>query len=255
MFHPKTPRIQWLVGRFPETLIQLEKVFDKSTHVYIDFANVKHWQKKLGWQIDLRRLKQLFDSFDTVKSVKFYYGTLENDLQANAYTTLAKKCLYNVKTKPVKMMDISIDVSGIHAQSPFVLANFISRPFLKKLDIETVEFLNGKLRELNKRGIKYIEVMKCNFDVEIGRDMFLDYEKNKAENFILWSGDSDFADPVEQLMKDGKKVLIFAIARRVAVELANTQVGIFDIRKIKEFICKSSELPEEILSEFKKIGL
>jgi len=49
--------------------------------------------------------------------------------------------------------------------------------------------------------------------------MFLDYAKNNADNFILWSGDSDFADPIKQLLKDGKKTVLFATARRVSTEL------------------------------------
>jgi len=40
--------------------------------------------------------------------------------------------------------------------------------------------------------------------------MLIDYGKNGIENFILWSGDSDFADPVRQLLSDGKKVVLFA---------------------------------------------
>jgi len=45
-----------------------------------------------------------------------------------------------------------------------------------------------------------------------------------------------FANPVKQLLKDGKKVFIFATSRRVATELSEIGVPIFDIRKIKEFI-------------------
>ena len=71
------------------------------------------------------------------------------------------------------------------------------------------------------------------------------------DNFILWSGDSDFADPIQQLVDDNKKVMIFAVARRVSVELGQSQAGIFDIRKIKEFICRSKELSSEITADFK----
>ena len=109
--------------------------------------------------------------------------------------------------------------------------------------------MNGKLKELNDRGIKFIEVRKCNFDVEIGRDMLPDYENNNIENFILWSGDSDFADPVNQLLKDGKKVVIFATARRISFELGETASLKFDIQKIRDFICRASELPQEVKSK------
>lgn len=255
MFKAKTPRLDFLSKKFSDTIMQLDKIFDKPTNVYIDFANVKHWQKKLGWHIDLKRLKQLFDSFDTVKAVKFYYGTLENDPLENKYTKLATDCGYEVKTKSVKIMNWSIDVSSIDLGSPAILSNFIAKPLLYKLDVETIEFLNGKLLEMNRGGVKAIKVLKCNFDVEIGRDMLVDYSNNNIENFILWSGDSDFADPIQQLLSDGKKVMIFAVARRVSVELGHSQAGIFDIRKIREFICRSKELPLEIVADFKKNAL
>jgi len=99
---------------------------------------------------------------------------------------------------------------------------------------------------LNNRGIKTIEHWKCNFDVEIGKDILIDHEHNKIENFILWSGDSDFADPINQLLKDGKSVSIFATARRISPELNATGVLIFEIWKIKDFICWNKELSKEV---------
>ncbi|MBU4589450.1 MAG: NYN domain-containing protein [Candidatus Omnitrophica bacterium] len=116
-------------------------------------------------------------------------------------------------------MGDSKDVSSITPDSPQILKQFIRAPLLQKMSIEAIEYLNTRLKELNQQGILYIEDLKCNFDVEIGRDMLLDYRDNKIENFILWSGDSDFADPVRQLLSDNKKVVLFATARRVSVEL------------------------------------
>jgi uncharacterized LabA/DUF88 family protein len=87
--------------------------------------------------------------------------------------------------------------------------------------------------------------MKSNFDVEIGRDILSDYDKGGLENFILWSGDSDFEDPIKQLLDDKKKVMLFATARRVATELSELRakgLKIFDIQKIKEFICYKKEM-------------
>lgn len=74
--------------------------------------------------------------------------------------------------------------------------------------------------------------------------MLLDCERDNAQTFILWSGDSDFADSVEKLLKVGKKVILFATARKVSAELSNlTKKGliIFDIQKIKDFICWNRE--------------
>jgi uncharacterized LabA/DUF88 family protein len=245
MFQPKTERIKELAQKYPERILELEKIFDKKTNIYIDFANVIRWQDKLKWHIDLKRLKQFLDSFGNVKKIKFYNGKLEGDEKSLTILEEAKKYGYDVKTKPVKIMKLSIDVSSIPPNSPEILKNFIRAPLLKKLKVEAIEFLNNQLKELNQQGILFVQDLKCNFDVEIGRDMLLDYEKNQVENFILWSGDSDFADPINQLLEDGKKVVLFATVRRVASELNELQekgLFIFDIQKIRNFICWKREI-------------
>lgn len=76
--------------------------------------------------------------------------------------------------------------------------------------------------------------------------ILVDFANNGIENFILWSGDSDFADPVSQLLKDKKKVVIFATVRRISMELSQTKALVFDIQKIRNFICRNNEIQEEI---------
>lgn len=251
MFNPKTKRLKILSNNYPGSIQELDEIFDRKTNIYIDWANVLGWQDKLNWHIDLKRLKQLLDSFNNVYKSKFYYGTLEGDRDSIDFIKKTKKHGYEIRTKPVKIMKLSIDVSSIPLNSPAILENFIRRALLEKLTLETIESLNRKLKELNEKGVKFIEDKKCNFDVEIGRDMLLDYERNNIENFILWSGDSDFASPVKQLLDDDKKVVIFATARRVASELSETGAQIFEIKKIKEFICWSKELPKDALKSQK----
>lgn len=252
MFKPATEKIKILSQLYPESLRQLESLFQKSTAIYIDFANVIHWSKKLKWHIDIKRLKQLFDSFDSIKYVHFYNGVLNENVASVEIITKANELGYIVSTKPVKKMQLSIDVSGIPKNSPAVLQGFIKRALLNKFSIETIEYLNMQLEDLNNRGMKYIEHWKCNFDVEMGRDMLIDHEHKQVEHFSLWSGDSDFADPVNQLIKDGKNVSIFATARRISPELDATGVMIFEIWKIKDFICWNKDISKEAK---KKLGL
>ena len=159
-----------------------------------------------------------------------------------------KSYRYDLTTKPVKIMKLSIDVSSIPADSPDILKSFIRAPLLKTLRLEAVEYLNNQLRELNRQGNRYLEDRKCNFDVEIGRDMLVDYAAHGIENFVLWSGDSDFVDPLRQLIEDGKKVCVFATARRVAAEfgeLVKRGLFIYDIQKIRNFICWKREIEPE----------
>ncbi|MDD4989752.1 MAG: NYN domain-containing protein [Candidatus Pacebacteria bacterium] len=250
MFNSKTERIKKLAELFPARVTELEGIFGNSANIYIDYANVRPWANKLGWHIDLKRLKQFLDSFEVIQSIKFYSGKLKGDFESESLQKEIEGLGYDLRTKPVKVMKLSIDISSIPADSPALLKEFIRKPLLQKFQVETVTYLNQKLKELNQQGIFYIEDLKCNFDVEIGRDMLLDYERNTVESFILWSGDSDFADPIQQLLNDGKKVAIFATARRVAAELNElTKQGllIFDIQKIRNFICWKKEINKNVL--------
>lgn len=245
MFLPKTPKNKALAEQYSHRIKELEEIFNKPTNIYIDYANVKPWATKLGWHIELKRLKQFLSSFDTIHTVKIYAGTLIGNKESENQIKEMEKIGYTLITKPVKIMKKSIDISSVSPSSPDILKNFIRQSLLQKLKVETVEYLNRQLKELNNQGIFYIEDRKCNFDVEIGRDMLIDYDKNGIEHFILWSGDSDFASSINQLLMDKKKVCVFSTARKVASELNDlTHKGllVFDIQKIKNFICWAREI-------------
>ncbi|PJE73588.1 MAG: hypothetical protein COV02_01825 [Candidatus Terrybacteria bacterium CG10_big_fil_rev_8_21_14_0_10_41_10] len=252
MFNPKTKRIEEIAKLFPEIIKELEIIFDGNTNVYIDWANVIHWQERLGFHIHLGRLKQFIDSFPSIKVTRLYAGTLQGNEKSEKSIKEYEKFGYAVKTKSVKIMKMSINTSSIPANSPSLLENFIKKCLLSKLNIETIEFLNKKLADFNKQGFTYIEDRKCNFDVEIGRDMLRDFDKDDLNTFILWSGDSDFADPISQLIKDGKKIFLFATAREVSYELNEIGIPVFDIKKIKEFICWPKEIPQGIKDKINK---
>ncbi len=245
MFKAHTSKIEELSKKHPKVIEELERLFDRRVNVYIDYANIRPWAVKLGWHIDPKRLYQFLRSFDTVKTIGLYYGTLQGDLNSEQDIKDFTRFGYNVRTKPVKIIRLSIDTTSISPESPDLLKNFIRSPLLRELDIKTIAYLNTKLQELNKKGVYYLEDRKCNFDVEIGRDMVIDHANNEADCFVLSSGDSDFHDPLHALLKDKKCVILFATARKVASELQDLkQEGllIFDIMKIKEFACWSREL-------------
>lgn len=245
MFAPKTEKIKKIAKKTPEIIEQLISIFGNSARLYIDYANVRPWSSKLGWHIDLKRLKQFLDSFIAVEAVNFYNGYIEGNTQSEKELREVENHKYIVRTKPVKIMRFSIDASSISSDSTVLLDQFIRRALLRKYKVGTVEYLNERFRDTNKKGEYYIEDRKCNFDMEIGTDMLLDFERNGTQTFILWSGDSDFADPLEKLLKAGKRVFLFATARRVSRELSELRekgLAILDIRKIKNFICWQREL-------------
>ncbi len=245
MFKPFTERIALLAKKYPDRIQELESLLVDKVGIYIDYSNVINSQDNLGWRIDLRRLKQFLNSFDTICKVKFYNGTLEGDAVSEGLIEDAKRYGYEVITKPVKIMNIPINVASIPINSPDIIKNFIRSPLLRKLTIETIEFLNRKLLELNKQGIMYLEHRKCNFDVEIGSDMLVDVATSEVFTFILWSGDGDFADSLERLLNAKRKCIVFSTARRVARELnalRSKGLLIYDIHKIRNFICWKKEI-------------
>lgn len=245
MFKPKTERIKEIADRNPELIKRLEDIFNTSTRIYIDYANVRPWSAKLQWHIDLKRLKQFLDSFDTVEAINFYNGYLDGDARSEKEIKEIEDRKYIVRTKPVKILHFPINASSIPKDSTALLDQFIRRALLRKYEVGTIEYLNERFRDMNKKGEYYIEDRKCNFDVEIGVDMLLDYERNGTGAFILWSGDSDFADPLERLLKAGKKAILFGTAGRISSELnalKETGLQIFDVYHLKEFICWKKEL-------------
>ena len=244
MFDPKTSKIEKIYKEHNSVIKKLEQLFSGKTHMYVDYANVRPWSNKLKWHIGIKRLKQFLDSFDNIEYVKFYQGTLKGDEKSEKEIEKLEKNKFEVRTKPVKIIKLSIDATSVSSDSPALLNQFIRRALMRKYDIETIEYLNGKFAEMNKAGVYFIKDRKCNFDVEIGVDMLLDYERNSADTFVLWSGDSDFADPLKKLLDGGKKVILFATAGRIARELNSLKelgLYIFDIGDIREFICWKKE--------------
>ena len=248
MFKPTTANIKKIADlpNYKKRIKELESFFDKPTIIYIDFANVYQWNRNLHWHIDIHRLKLFLDSFKNIKLVRIYQGTLVDDEPSENFVKQARNLNYDVTTKDVKIMKLSIDVSSIPPNNPAVLENFIKKSLLRKLDLEQIEIMNGFLKKMNEEDIKYIEQRKCNFDVEMGVDMNLDCERGNAENFIVWTGDSDFADPINKLIGKGKKVVIFSLSGKVTKELSETKALIFDIRKIRDFISRRAEMKTSV---------
>ena len=82
MFKPRSDNLEKLAKKLPQHIENIEKLLQNNVAVYIDYANVRPWSVKLKWNIDLRRLKVFLRSFDNIKFIKFYDGTLEGDKES-----------------------------------------------------------------------------------------------------------------------------------------------------------------------------
>ncbi|MCK5510253.1 NYN domain-containing protein [Candidatus Parcubacteria bacterium] len=245
MFNPKTDRIKKIYQNQPKGVDQLMSIFSGKVNMYIDYANVRPWADTLGWHIDVRRLKQFINSFSCVDKINFYVGCLDGNTDSMKFIRDIKKYKYELRTKPVKIMKYSIDTTSVPLQSTVLINQFMRSALVRKLEVAEIENINRIFSNLNKRDIYYIEDRKCNFDVELGSDMIMNLKQNDISTYVLWSGDSDFADSVEQILNAGKKVILFATARKVATELNGLRskgLFIFDIKKIKNYICWRKEI-------------
>lgn len=251
MFVPITNRVRNIASLDAGSVKQLENLLNGNVNVYIDYANVRPWASRLGWNIEFKRLRQFLRSFDNVGEIKIYDGTLEGD-ENSEKSSAEKKSVFKdgFITKPVKIMKHSIDYTSIKSTATDLLEHFIRKCLIRKYDVETIENLNMKFKDMNDKSIYYIEDRKCNFDVEIGVDMLMDFERNSVDSYVLWSGDSDFYDPLKKLLLAGKNVILFATARKVSTELNSLQSNglfIFDIQKIRNFICWKDQVQKAVM--------
>jgi uncharacterized LabA/DUF88 family protein len=216
---------------------ELKSWIDGKTHVYIDYANVRVKCEEKGWMLDVDKTFRLFHSLGNVAAIKIYFGKIVGKRSSEGFLAMLRKTGFDVITKPVKCMKLSVDVSSISKDSPNIIKNFLDVSLLRKLKVEDLEYLNEQLRKMNALGCKYVEKWKCNFDVEIAVDMLLDNELRGVDTFCLWSGDSDFAGPVLQLLNQKKRVIVFSDG--VATELNDLRpdgLRIYDLKKLKDLV-------------------
>jgi len=242
MFTTQSPIIDKFAKDKPQIISLLDSLFLEKTSLYIDYANVLGLTKDEidPWNFDIRKLDKFLKCFDGISKKRLYYGKdVGNQGSELIQEIVEKQTGFELRTKKVKCINIKIDMSGIPKESTQVLKSFIDIVFLKKLKVEDIEYLNNILRRTNREGEYIIKKRKCNFDVEIARDMDRDLEAGFG-SFVLWSNDSDFVDPVESLLNLGKSVTVFAPRGKVTSEFNKLKeekgLNIFDASSLKDIL-------------------
>lgn len=243
MFKAKTNKIEEIYSKKESQVKFLDKkVFKGKTNVYIDWANVFYWQEKLGWHIEVKRLQQFLTSFDQINSVKIYQGYFEGNKNAEQELLDWESWGLEVRKKPVKEINIDIDLTPYKLEDTAIINRVMLKQLVKKLPIKSIEVINSEIKELNESGTKKLFMHKCNFDVEMASDMRIDSrDDDSIETFVVWSGDSDFVDTVDALDNNHKKVIIFSTKGMVSHELSHSNAYVYDVKKIKNFICWNKE--------------
>lgn len=75
-----------------------------NTAVYIDASNLFFTEKKLGWNIDFKKLFDYFKKNCTLKFIKYYSPYKPYDINQKKFFTMLKKIGYKVILKEIKVI-------------------------------------------------------------------------------------------------------------------------------------------------------
>ena len=218
------------------------------TLALIDWANVFNSQQKNGWRVDTGKLHKFLAKHALIKDVVFFHGEDVHPL-SKEFLEEQRAIGYRVISKPVKTIPVRIDESVFRSKigqlekdlSLLRGKNSAISSLLYSLDerlrlymknqqamltddfysvFDSIESIDQEISNAdtalqflwnNIRGT--IVRRKCDFDVEISREILLNLDKYRS--FILFSGDGDYAAIFDVIRERGKQaILVFPHGRR-----------------------------------------
>lgn len=188
---------------------------------FIDFSNVNKWfeNDEQNWNnkliagderltIDIQKLKVFVDLFS--ERTRVYYGEDPKNNKSLSFTYVTRKIFgkRDVVTKDLQKIKhyIKLDEAEI---SKYVITG--------------------------EDGKNYVEIRKCNFDVEISVDAIKMIDH--YDTFCIYSGDADFVYLNNFLRKKGKKVIIIK-GGYITTKLRESADLIINAQNIKKHIAK-----------------
>lgn len=206
-------------------------------YTFVDFGNVNRWFNKdiWGWNgyklandenliIDIEKMAYFIELFSEKKY--FYYGFNQNDESSLHITVTARRSRFITRTKPIQW-----------------IKHYLSS---EEISIYTNPLLNNRVK--TDRDGSFINIPKCNFDVEMCLDIVR--LKDKYDTACVFTSDNDFSPLFEYLIKSGKKVILIHSnpVRETLLEKASLKIVAQDI---KSSICGIKKTSESF-SEYKK---
>ena len=213
------------LDEFKLKTLGIDKEKFQRIYTFVDFGNVNYWYEKDRKDFDnnllpqnqklivgIEKLSNFINLFSEDK--RFYYGLDKRDEATWHITKLADKFNFKVNKKPIQWI----------------------KHYLEVKDEKNIE-LNYKIKK-DSEGV-FIEIPKCNFDVEITIDAIrlIDY----YDTFALFSGDSDFSMLLKFLRRKGKKIILF-YAGRISHSIKNYADLLVNAQKIKNSVCTLKEM-------------
>jgi len=229
----------------------------------------------LGWEVDPKKLFTYLKSYSNIIDINFYFGVESSRLKSVSFKKEIGNIGYFHISKEVKWVPAALEttthfkvlvrrlfnaldnikntnlaISNRMHDSFRVIEEVLESGYnrstigksayiklIKELD-EDLQKLNIDITELQVLLKEPVQRRKCDFDVEISRDIY-----NNIRNFetmIIFSGDGDYAALVEDLILKGKKVIVVFAAGHKGKEYEDFKRGLFlcPIKKLKPFIAK-----------------
>ncbi|MCX5699739.1 MAG: NYN domain-containing protein [Candidatus Omnitrophica bacterium] len=185
---------------------QFDILKETSVIAFLDLTNMFHWQDTLKWNFSIYYVIKQLLSIKSVKEIRVYYGLNTREMQKSEnFHQCLRKAGAIVISKPVKWIRKNITKNL-----------FVKQATLNLFDGNAHSKLDELIEYLQKQGI-VIEEPKCNFDVEMALDMLDSIDK--VSGILLFSGDSDFKEPLERFKLKGKHSYVFGVRGQVAAEL------------------------------------
>jgi len=133
------------------------------TKIYVDGANIFYTQKKLGWVLDWKRVKNLMEAEKEALDWRYYVGVKKDDDGMRKYLKYLNAIGFNTFTKPLKKIRISGGETKYIYKANFDV-EITADILLDKLKIDEViifsgdsdfQYLVGKLKNAGLKVIVY----------------------------------------------------------------------------------------------------
>lgn len=185
-------------------------------------------------------VQRLFDVLDGVKITNSEIATKLYELKEKIESRLA-----------TREQDFDSDGSVQGEYPPYAPADQkvydSAYELIEELDTE-LKKLNINIEELQQDLLEPAKRRKCDFDVEIARDVC--NLSNEFGTLILFSGDGDYAALVDDLISKGKKVILVFAPGHKGKEYEPLQEELMEkSKKYALFICTVEHLKDDISSK------
>lgn len=244
------------------------------TLVLIDWANIFNSQQKNGWKVDTGKLHTFLTKHALIKDVVFFHGE-DSHPRSKEFLEAQRMIGYRVISKLVKTIPVRIDTSVFRSkidqlekdlrllrEKNSTISSLLYslderlRQYMKKQQVVLTDDFYGVFdiienidREIANADTSLqflwnnirstIVRRKCDFDVEISKEILLNLDN--YHSFILFSGDGDYAPIFDVLRERGKQaILVFPHGCRGKEyeELSERKRAIFlcSLEQIRSFI-------------------